>query len=84
MNAKHLGAILADLRALILKSRPAYRDFSVEESEISEIANGVFGDDASFVLSDGDFAGFVLGEKYRVTINGVEQIVTAVDMELGA
>lgn len=82
MNAKHFAAILSDFRALILKSRPAYRDFTVEESEVSAIASGIFSQEENLTLLDEDFAGFVLGEKYRVTINGVEQIVTAVDMEL--
>lgn len=81
MDTKHLAAILSDFRALILKSRPAYRDFTVEESEVSAIASGIF-DRNNLTLLDKDFTGFVLGEKYRVTINGVEQIVTAVDMEL--
>lgn len=81
MGKNTLTALLEDLRALILKSRPAYRDFTVEESEVSAIASGIF-DRENLTLLDEDFTGFVLGEKYRVTINGVEQIVTAVDMEL--
>lgn len=81
MGKNTLTALLEDLRALILKSRPAYRDFTVEESEVSAIASGIF-DSENLTLLDEDFTGFVLGEKYRVTINGVEQIVTAVDMEL--
>lgn len=81
MGKNTLTALLEDLRALILKSRPAYRDFTVEESEVSAIASGNF-DSENLTLLDEDFTGFVLGEKYRVTINGVEQIVTAVDMEL--
>lgn len=81
MGKNTLTALLEDLRALILKSRPAYRDFTVEESEVSAIASGIF-DEENLTLLDEDFTGFVLGEKYRVTINGVEQIVTAVDMEL--
>lgn len=81
MGKNTLTALLTDLRALILKSRPAYRDFTVEESEVSAIASGVFDED-DLTLLDEDFTGFVLGEKYRVTINGVEQIVTAVDREL--
>nr|DAH49098.1 MAG TPA: hypothetical protein [Caudoviricetes sp.] len=81
MGKNTLTALLEDLRALILKSRPAYRDFTVEESEVSAIASGIF-DEENLTLLDEDFTGFVLGEKYRVTINGAEQIVTAVDMEL--
>lgn len=81
MGKNTLTALLEDLRSLILKSRPAYRDFTVEESEVSAIASGIF-DRENLTLLDEDFTGFVLGEKYRVTINGVEQIVTAVDMEL--
>lgn len=81
MGKNTLTALLEDLRALILKSRPAYRDFTVEESEVSAIASGIFNEE-NLTLLDEDFTGFVLGEKYRVTINGVEQIVTAVDMEL--
>lgn len=81
MGKNTLTALLEDLRALILKSRPAYRDFTVEESEVSAIASGIFNRE-NLTLLDEDFTGFVLGEKYRVTINGVEQIVTAVDMEL--
>lgn len=82
MGKNTLTALLTDLRALILKSRPAYRDFTVEESEVSAIASGIFDRENLALLLDEDFTGFVLGEKYRVTINGVEQIVTAVDMEL--
>lgn len=81
MGKNTLTALLKDLRALILKSRPAYRDFTMEESEVSAIASGVFDED-DLTLLDEEFTGFVLGEKYRVTINGVEQIVTAVDREL--
>ena len=82
MQKNNLTALLTDLRALILKSRPAYRDFTVEESEVSAIASGIFSQEENLTLLDEDFAGFVLGEKYRVTINGAEQIVTAVDREL--
>ena len=82
MGKNTLTALLEDLRALILKSRPAYRDFAVEESEVSAIASGIFSQEGNLTLLDEDFTGFVLGEKYRVTINGVEQIVTAVDVEL--
>lgn len=83
MRKNNLTALLTDLRALVLNSRPAYRDFTVEESEVSAIASGIFNEGrGNLTLLDEDFTGFVLGEKYRVTINGVEQIVTVVDMEL--
>lgn len=74
-NAK-LTLILDNLRALILKSRPAYRDYLGEIGEpkvISILENAVLsgtGNAASPV--DPTFTGFVASETYQVSLDGEE------------
>ena len=80
MNGKNLSAVLSDLRALILKSRPAYQDYlgiSVEEIPEKLIAyTAAIGDSETlFTISDDSFVTFSVGEQYVVGIDGGKQTV---------
>ena len=81
MNKSALTALLDDLRALILKSRPAYRDFlgEVTEAKTTKILENVFLAERRLRLpaADAAFSGFVSGKTYRVILNGEEESVVA-------
>lgn len=79
MNKTNLKDILVPIRALIAKSRPAYKDYigeAVEEKTVA-LAAGTF---------DGDRVALpealVEGETYIVTVNGVTQEMVAQDCTL--
>lgn len=82
MRKNNLTALLTDLRALILSSRPAYRDFLGEVTELrtTKILEDVVLTEDTETLSpvDSTFAGFVAGKTYRAVVNGEETLVTAV------
>ena len=81
MNKNALVPLLDDLRALILKSRPAYRDFlgEVTEAKTTKILENVVLAENEMMLpvADTAFSGFIAGEAYRVVLNGEEKSVVA-------
>lgn len=83
MGKNTLTALLKDLRALILKSRPAYRDFlgEVTETKTTKILENVVLAENQLMLpvADAAFSGFVAGEAYRVVLDGEEKSVVAKD-----
>ena len=88
MRKDNLTALLTDLRALILKSRPAYRDFlgEVTETKTTKILENVVLAEGKMRLpvADAAFSGFVVGKAYRVVLNGEEKSVVAKDSINGA
>ena len=76
MTKQVIESILAPIRALIMKSRPAYKDYLGEEivEEKKVLVSGKFG---SIIESD---ATVNPGETYLVTFDGVEQEMVAQDM----
>ena len=87
MGKNTLTALLTDLRALVLKSRPAYRDFlgKVTETKTTKILENVVLAESQMVLSAADaaFSGFISGEAYRVVLNGEEESIIAKDSDEG-
>ena len=83
MRKKNLTALLTDLRALILNSRPAYRDFlgEVTETKTTKILENVVLAENQLMLpvADAAFSGFIAGRAYRVIVNGEETSVVAKD-----
>ena len=81
MGKNTITALLTDLRALILKSRPAYRDFlgEVTETKTTKILENVVLAESQMMLSAADaaFSGFVSGEAYQVVLNGEEESIIA-------
>ena len=82
MHKNNLTALLTDLRALILKSRPAYQDYlgiSVEEipEKLLAYTASIGGSDTLFTISDESFVTFSVGEQYVVGIDGEKQTVQA-------
>ena len=88
MRKNNLTALLTDLRELILKSRPAYRDFlgEVTEAKTTKILEDVVLAENQLMLpvADAAFSGFVSGEAYRVVLNGEEESIIAKDSSEGA
>lgn len=78
-----MTALLTDLRALILKSRPAYRDFlgEVTEAKTTKILENVVLAENQLMLpvADAAFSGFIAGRAYRVVLDGEEKSVIAKD-----
>ena len=61
-----------------MRNRPCYRDYLGSETTTKtvQIGSGVFEDDkgiaeTGFIVTDSAFAGFILGETYTVSIDGV-------------
>ena len=83
MRKDNLTALLTDLRALILNSRPAYRDFlgEVTETKTTKILENVVLAENQLMLpvADAAFSGFIAGEAYRVVLNDAEESVVAKD-----
>ena len=83
MRKNNLTALLTDLRALILKSRPAYRDFlgEVTETKTTKILENVVLAESQLMLpvADAAFSGFIVGRAYRVVLDGEEESVIAKD-----
>ena len=67
---------LTAIKALIMKSRPAYKDYSGKATKIVKIYEGSLPEDGSYTVvncSDLNFEGFVTGEYYDVVINGEQK-----------
>ena len=78
MTQHNLTQILKVIRDLVMRNRPCYRDYLGSETEIKtvQIGSGTFTDNSgrvmvAFNVTDPAFTGFVLGETYTVTIDGV-------------
>lgn len=78
MTQHNLTQILKVIRDLVMRNRPCYRDYLGSETvtKTVQIGSGVFVDDkgitvAKFLVTDSAFAGFILGETYTVSIDGV-------------
>ena len=78
MTQHNLTQILKVIRDLVMRNRPCYRDYLGSETETKtvQIGSGVFEDDkgiaeTGFLVTDSAFTGFVLGETYTVTIDGI-------------
>lgn len=70
MTNSKFKLLLDNLRALILKSRPAYRDYIGTEDVIEKtvLISGKLSADGESVNAKDAFQGFVEGETYKVTI----------------
>ena len=78
MTQHNLTQILKVIRDFVMRNRPCYRDYLGSETETKtvQIGSSVFVDDkgiaeAGFLVTDSAFAGFILGETYTVSIDGV-------------
>lgn len=78
MTQHNLTQILKVIRDLVMRNRPCYRDYLGSETETKtvQIGAGTFEDDkgpvyADIPIEDSAFTGFILGETYTVTIDGV-------------
>ena len=80
MTQHNLTQILKVIRDLVMRNRPCYRDYLGSETttKTAQIGSGVFegfenSAKAQFIATDSSFTGFVLGETYTVTIDGVTE-----------
>ena len=67
---------LTAIKALIMKSRPAYKDYLGKATKIVKIYEGALPEDGSSIeanCSDPNFEGFVTGEYYDVVIDGEQK-----------
>lgn len=78
MTQYNLTQILKVIRDFVMRNRPCYRDYLGSETvtKTVQIGAGTFEDNngramATFSATDPAFTGFVLGETYTVTIDGV-------------
>lgn len=78
MTQHNLTQILKVIRDLVMRNRPCYRDYLGSETETKtvQIGAGVFEDEkgevyADILIEEPSFSGFILGETYTVTINGI-------------
>ena len=78
MTQHNLTQILKVIRDLVMRNRPCYRDYLGSETvtKTAQIGAGTFEGKsgrviAEFDATDPEFTGFVLGETYTVTIDGV-------------
>lgn len=78
MTQHNLTQILKVIRDLVMRNRPCYRDYLGSETvtEMVQIGAGVFEEKggivmAQFPATDSAFTGFILGETYTVTLDGV-------------
>lgn len=78
MTQHNLTQILKVIRDFVMRNRPCYRDYLGSETETKtiQIGSSVFVDDkgiaeTGFLVTDSAFAGFILGETYTVSIDGV-------------
>ena len=78
MTQYNLTQILKVIRDFVMRNRPCYRDYLGSETvtKTVQIGSSVFVDNkgiagTEFLVTDSAFAGFVLGETYTVTIDGV-------------
>ena len=78
MTQHNLTQVLKVIRDLVMRNRPCYRDYLGSETVTNtvQIGSSVFVDNkgiavTEFLVTDSAFTGFVLGETYTVTIDGV-------------
>ena len=78
MTQHNLTQILKVIRDFVMRNRPCYRDYLGSETVTNtvQIGAGMFEGDqrvkrANIPVEDSAFTGFVLGETYTVTIDGV-------------
>ena len=78
MTQHNLTQILKVIRDLVMRNRPCYRDYLGSETvtKTVQIGSGAFASSkgvvmAEFSATDPTFTGFILGETYTVTIDGV-------------
>ena len=78
MTQHNLTQILKVIRDLVMRNRPCYRDYLGSETvtKTVQIGAGTFASSKGFVraefpVTDPTFTGFILGETYTVTIDGV-------------
>ena len=78
MTQHNLTQILKVIRDLVMRNRPCYRDYLGSETvtKTVQIGSGMFEDDtgdvyANILIEDPSFSGFILGETYTVSIDGV-------------
>ena len=78
MTQNNLTQILKVIRDLVMRNRPCYRDYLGSETvtKTVQIGAGTFEDNsgrvmAQFEATDPAFTGFILGETYTVTIDGI-------------
>ena len=78
MTQHNLTQILKVIRDLVMRNRPCYRDYLGSETvtKTVQIGAGTFASSKGFVMAefpatDPTFTGFILGETYTVTIDGV-------------
>ena len=78
MTQHNLTQILKVIRDFVMRNRPCYRDYLGSETVTNtvQIGAGTFEDNngramATFSATDPAFTGFVLGETYTVSIDGV-------------
>lgn len=81
MTQHNLTQILKVIRDLVMRNRPCYRDYLGSETvtKTVQIGSGMFEDNgsrgviANCSVTDYAFTGFILGETYTVTIDGVTE-----------
>lgn len=81
MTQHNLTQILKVIRDLVTRNRPCYRDYLGSETvtKTVQIGSSVFEDNgsrgviANCSVTDSAFTGFILGETYTVTIDGVTE-----------
>ena len=78
MTQHNLTQILKVIRDFVMRNRPCYQDYLGSETvtKTVQIGSSVFVDDkgiaeTGFLVTDSAFAGFILGETYTVSIDGV-------------
>lgn len=80
MTQHNLTQILKVIRDFVMRNRPCYRDYLGSETVTNtvQIGSGMFEDNsgriiAKFKATDPAFTGFILGETYTVTIDGITE-----------
>lgn len=78
MTKQIIESILTPIRALIMRSRPAYKDYLGEETveEKRVLVSGAFNDSIKSSVT------FTEGETYLVNLDGTESEMTAQDISL--
>ena len=78
MTQHNLTQILKVIRDFVMRNRPCYRDYLGSETvtKTVQIGTGTFKDYngaayADILIEEPSFSGFILGETYTVTINGI-------------
>lgn len=78
MTTNHIKAILTSLRAMVMKMLPAYKFYLGSTTITTQIGHGVmtvadgetYGE-GDLTIDDASFSGFVVGDVFTVSINGV-------------